>query len=946
MATLSAAIVNHRVASVRDVEEALARQALYGGDLATNLLEVTSVSEADLTEVLAVSLGLEPAPAEELRRPADATLALVPADLAKRHNVYPLEESAGKLVLAVSAPLPPDLEADLGFALGVSVVQKAALEVRVRQAVARDYGIQLDLRFERLLAKLDGLMGPMPSPLPREPRAALGAWPLPQPGSVPPVTAEGSDLPPRAIPPSLLPPYDPATAERDVARATTRDELLETFLDFSAQHFEYCALFTIQGDFAQGRDAHGPGRARARMGELTLTLDQPGALREVRDSGELRLGPLGDTEADLALTRELERPLGRAVLLLPVLLRKRCVLMLYGDQGEADVQLEAVSNVTGLAPLVSSALERLILQRKLSGASSVVPSVPSSAPPRVATLPSAPPSAPPGRVSEPPTMAERAQALVEALGARPRSRPPPARVSEPAGPSDVPAPVAPEPRPASVESRPAPVEPPPSSVKPRPIVTVGVPPSEPPPRSSRPPRVAGSIDYTALPRASARTSEPPEPKPVITVARVVSIGPTVARPKPVAADQPDTPIPLTRRSSTSMPRVLPPERRQTPPGGIVSPAAQPPSAPPPSRPRLELVVEAKPTEDHTPEIAVGSIELGEDWEIEDGVASTDGKAPLAPASRYVHYGARVPRRSQPFADPNLPSIIVDVESDCLALLERMMEGDERAQELLLQMGESAAHVLAARLPGPLAPARPSQLATGRPLVPSRANPLLATLVRLGEAAVASVIERSRDPDPVVRAWATRVLGELPWPESARAVAVRIADEEPEVRSAALAAGRMLQAERDSRAALRQALEAVCFDSAQPAVARGQATNALGDLRDDRAVPALIALLEDPDSDLAATAHRALVGLTAQDFGPSRFRYTGWWTSHQTAHRIEWLIDALTHERAEIRRAAGEELKAVTKEYFGYYDDLPPAERASAQQRYREWWNSRGKALFA
>jgi HEAT repeat protein len=327
------------------------------------------------------------------------------------------------------------------------------------------------------------------------------------------------------------------------------------------------------------------------------------------------------------------------------------------------------------------------------------------------------------------------------------------------------------------------------------------------------------------------------------------------------------------------------------------------------------------------------------------VASTDGKAPLAPASRYVHYGARVPRRSQPFADPNLPSIIVDVESDCLALVERMMAGDERAQDLLLEMGESAAHVLAARLPGPLGPARPTGLGTGRPLVPSRSSPLLATLVRLGRTAVPSVIERSRDPDPVVRAWATRVLGELPWPESARAVAARIPDEDPEVRNAALAAGRMLQADRDSRAALRQALEAVCFDSAQPAEARRLATSALGELRDDRAVPALIALLEDTDSDLAATAHRALVGLTAQDFGPSRFRYTNWWNTHQISHRIEWLIDALTHDHAEIRRAAGEELKAVTKEYFGYYDDLPPAERASAQQRYREWWNSRGKALF-
>jgi hypothetical protein len=59
----------------------------------------------------------------------------------------------------------------------------------------------------------------------------------------------------------------------------------------------------------------------------------------------------------------------------------------------------------------------------------------------------------------------------------------------------------------------------------------------------------------------------------------------------------------------------------------------------------------------------------------------------------------------------------------------------------------------------------------------------------------------------------------------------------------------------------------------------------------------------------------------------------------------WLIDALTDESPEIRRAAGEELKAQTREYFGYYDDLPPGERKHAQGKYREWWESRGKGRF-
>ena len=39
MGKLSSAIVQRKLAPLRDVEEALAHQVLYGSDLATNLLE-------------------------------------------------------------------------------------------------------------------------------------------------------------------------------------------------------------------------------------------------------------------------------------------------------------------------------------------------------------------------------------------------------------------------------------------------------------------------------------------------------------------------------------------------------------------------------------------------------------------------------------------------------------------------------------------------------------------------------------------------------------------------------------------------------------------------------------------------------------------------------------------------------------------------------------------
>ena len=106
---------------MRQVEEALARQVIYGGDLVTNLLEVARVDEVVLTGLLAESMRLAPAPAGELPRASDEVRSLVPREIALQRTVVPLEVQAdGKLVLAVAEPLPADLAEQLRFALGMS----------------------------------------------------------------------------------------------------------------------------------------------------------------------------------------------------------------------------------------------------------------------------------------------------------------------------------------------------------------------------------------------------------------------------------------------------------------------------------------------------------------------------------------------------------------------------------------------------------------------------------------------------------------------------------------------------------------------------------------------------------------------------------------------------------------------------------------------------------
>src|SRR5689334_6710756 len=99
MPLLSSSIVKHQLATMEQVEEALARQSAEGGDLLTNLLEKVTVSEERVSAALAESFGIEAAPIGELPRAAPHVRRLVPADVAERYACYPLDEQVGTLML-------------------------------------------------------------------------------------------------------------------------------------------------------------------------------------------------------------------------------------------------------------------------------------------------------------------------------------------------------------------------------------------------------------------------------------------------------------------------------------------------------------------------------------------------------------------------------------------------------------------------------------------------------------------------------------------------------------------------------------------------------------------------------------------------------------------------------------------------------------------------------
>src|ERR1700722_11653929 len=152
--SLSSLIVQRGIATIRQVEEALARQVLYGGDLVTNLLEVAKLDEAPLTLLLAESFGLAAATLGQLPSADERARGFVTAEMASSRAMVPIGVENGALVVAIAEPLPKEVEEELSFALGLRLVQRVAPMVRVREALAKVYGAPLERRLQRLLTRL------------------------------------------------------------------------------------------------------------------------------------------------------------------------------------------------------------------------------------------------------------------------------------------------------------------------------------------------------------------------------------------------------------------------------------------------------------------------------------------------------------------------------------------------------------------------------------------------------------------------------------------------------------------------------------------------------------------------------------------------------------------------------------------------------------------------
>lgn len=1020
--SLSTRIVQRGIATVREVEEALARQVLYGGDLVTNLLEVTRIDEGRLMPIVAEELGLPNAPIGELPRATREAQRMVAPEVALERAMAPLTMDSEALVVAVAEPLPADDEQELAFALAIPILQQIAPLVRIRQALQRDYGVPLDRRLERLLEKMKD-NGPgtkssfpparMAVPAPKDPPRPPSNQPRPKPArspepppvrpsGTPPTLLRSMEAPPARPPRRRRGPLTMEVAEKELEAASERDTIFDLLFEYSRQYFDYTALFLVKDDVAEGRDASGEGAPRDLVARVGVPLDLPSLLGKARNEKKLVRGKGDPSGVDGVLAKDLARKGNTEWVVLPVVVRKRVVALLLGDGGEGGIDDAGLEEVTAVATQAVSAFERVIVRRKLKG----------SAPPGADDNPSPHTQIPKTQLSAEarrPSVEELAAPIRDLvneterpasdleqtarqppalpLSAKPSERPIANRSSAPPAANVVAvrklsgAPI-PREEPMSLEmravdlpvaknsSRPPPAASRPAPPPPSPLVPPPPPPPPVPTAVSSPPSSANSPMPRSKPSGTLRRAVAPPlefgsqpPPPVVSpmfaesdrerrlVAEIqgTPAPPTIRDALPPAVTEPPPPEPAPFTAAPTSPKAASPPPPKS--SSITDPSPLSPFIPGPPR-TLEIIGDESATpmpvdlrgDDATPaapsvaEAPVSPVRVTSKLQV----SLPSVPKPMPPSEQQISVAPHRPPSSRRDSERGLPSVIVDTTSEYVAHVNKVLEGDdEEAENQLIRAGGAAMPAIMERFPGPIA-VEPLTLDATLPRV-AECGPILRLVASQRRTAVPYVLALVDSDDADKRFWATYLITELVYPDAIDAVVRRVFDEDARVRRVARLAARALAESHPS--AVVDRLSPTVQDKIGKKDHRMLAIDTLGETREPLAVLALVPVLSDKSSEIGAAARAALTTITRQDFGTDSKKWEAWWQQHEDHHRLEWMMDALTHDQASIRAAASEELKAITKEFFGYHSDLPKREREKAQARYREWWKEVGRVRF-
>ncbi len=377
MARLGELLLEEKLVTAAQLEEALETQVIHGGRLGTNLVELGFLKELDLARVLGRQHSLPYASGEMV--PDPAALALVPRQFYDDADVLPMRIEATRLTVAVLGPNQVKALDALGFKAGKRVVSVVIPEFRMNQLL-RTYCKAfrpmrpIDMNTLRPSKKVDEKV---PSPgdigelINEDDFARIYASAID--GAEDEEVIEGSVLEEEVPAVGIIgvatsetpaPPLTFAEAQKHLQSSSNREDIARTVLQFAKSKFRRALLLNVQGDLVSGWRGMGQGVSQRSVARIGVTLREQNTFKLVRDLKSHFIGPMKRTPGMAVFYKMLGGGYPQTAVILPLLVREKLVHLLYVDAGPDQLTPPDVGELLILSQSVARSYEALIRARK------------------------------------------------------------------------------------------------------------------------------------------------------------------------------------------------------------------------------------------------------------------------------------------------------------------------------------------------------------------------------------------------------------------------------------------------------------------------------------------------------------------------------------------------------------------------------------------------------
>ncbi len=278
-------------------------------------------------------------------------------------------------------------------------------------------------------------------------------------------------------------------------------------------------------------------------------------------------------------------------------------------------------------------------------------------------------------------------------------------------------------------------------------------------------------------------------------------------------------------------------------------------------------------------------------------------------------------------------IALDLEDAFNQLDDRDKKIAFGAVDEVVSGGEVVLSVLGSMFPGRLFIDRYQHTVDSMPDV-SEHGPVLAALVRLGEAAADVVIKHLNDSSIESRFYATFLLTRLPAQEALPIVVERLFDKDAQIRDVAKGILKTYHLTTGFDAILEVLREEI--ELAQEDKRVESSADLLAHFRDRESIQTMIDQLGQHGDHTNKVLLNALLTITLQPL-TSPYDWKQWWSDAKDQPRSTWIVAALNSNSEQVRMQAFDEIQRIPGLDLAYHPTQASKERERAQRLLEKWY---------